>query len=121
MKSSVRVEWVDEDKARRLYVGRRNAAVRKAREIDPTRSATDVVGVDDNLWDWVEMDEAVETRNFPSLGMAKGWAEKNFTRDVFETPRVYRNEWPDEGSELEAETVVQLEYQAGSWVDLATS
>jgi hypothetical protein len=53
--------------------------------------------------------------------MAKGWAEKNFTRDVFETPRVYRNEWPDEGSELEAETVVQLEYQAGSWVDLATS
>lgn len=120
MAYAVYVEWVDEEKARRLYTGRRNEAVRKAREIDPTRRASDVVSPEDSVWDWVETDEAVETRKFPSVAMAKGWAEKHHARDVFGTPRVYQNEWPDAGFERDAETVVQLEYQDGRWLDLAS-
>lgn len=120
MAYAVYVEWVDEEKARRLYRGRRNEAVRKAREIDPTRRASDVVSPDDSVWDWVQTDEAVETRKFPSVALAKWWAEKHHDRDIFGTPRVFQNEWPDDGCERESETVVQLEYQDGRWLDLVS-
>lgn len=118
MPYSVHVEWVDEDKARRLHASRRSAALRKARETDPSRAVEDVVSTDDSVWDWVESDEALERRRFPSVPLAKAWAGRNFHRDVFGNPRVFRNEWPEDGSELDARTVLQIEYQSGQWLDL---
>lgn len=119
----VYVEWVNGGTAERLYKQRRAAAIKKAQEIDPNRPTSEIVNSEDqdSWWDWVEMDECHEHRSFPSVAMAKGWAQRNHKLDLFEMPRVYRNEWPEGERSWNSETTVQLEYQGdGEWLDLDT-
>jgi hypothetical protein len=105
-----------------LFRQRRAAAIRKARDIDPDRPEHDIVGPEDqdSWWDWVEIEECVENRGFPNVGMAMGWAKKNHGLDLFGTPRVHRNEWP-EGEDWKSETTLKIEYQGdGEWIDTDT-
>lgn len=91
---------------------------------DPNRPESDIVSpeAEDSWWDWVETDECIEKRRFPSVALAKAWASRNSRLDYTGMPRIYKNEWRDwDQSEDEAETTVELEYQGeGHWLDLKT-
>jgi hypothetical protein len=124
MPFAVYVEWINGSKAERLFKQRRAAAIRKAHEIDPDRPVSEIVSpeAEDSWWDWVEMDECNESRAFPSVAMAKGWAKRyGAGLDLFGKPRVYKNEWAEGERPWNSETTIQLEYQGeGQWMDLAT-
>lgn len=123
MPIKVYVEWLNGDKAERLYEQRRAKAIAKERELVPDRPESEIVSPrdQDSWWDWVEMDECMETRAFPSLPLAKGWARQNYRLDYFEKPRINQNEWGDDQSEWEAETTLTLEYEGnGEWLNIHT-
>lgn len=122
MGQSIYVEWVNGDRAQKLFKQRRSAALKKERDIHPDKPESEILTPEseDSWWDWVEMDECHEHRGFPSVAMAKAWARRYYKLDLFEMPRVYKNEWPGDEDYL-AETTVELEYQGdGVWMDLST-
>ena len=49
----------------------------------------------DGILDFVEENEAKETREFPTLTKAKDWARRNKTRDFWHQPAIFVYEWPD--------------------------
>lgn len=123
MPTKIYVEWLNGNKAEALFDKRRAREIAKAREIDPDRPESDIVSPrdQDSWWDWVEMDECMETRAFPSLALAKGWAKRNHKLDYFEKPRITQNEWADNQAEREAETTLTLEYEGnGEWLNINT-
>jgi hypothetical protein len=118
--SEIYVEWINGDKAERLFRQRRAAAIRKARETDPERSEDDIVSPleQDSCWEWVEFEECTETRKFPSVAMAMGWGHRNHQLDAFDAPRIYRNEWNEGQHDWEATTTISLQYEGfGVWLD----
>ncbi len=122
MPSEIVVEWVNGGKGEMLFRQRRAAAIRQAREIQPDRPEHDIVSPEDqdSWWDWVEMDECMESRAFPNVAMAMAWAKQNHRIDHFGTPRVFRNEWR-EGEDWNSETTLSIEYQGdGQWLDTDT-
>lgn len=123
MPSEVIVEWINGSLGERLFKQRRDAAIRKAREAEPDRPEDDIVAPEDqdSWWDWVEMEECCESRAFPNVPMAMGWAQQNHRLDYFGTPRVFKNEWPTGEKSWNSETTLKLEYQGdGQWIDTDT-
>jgi len=114
MKRQIHLEWISENVALRLFRKRlKNAEVKRGPEA--------VAGqTEDNLWDWVEMEEAVETRRFPNLGMAKAHSLKNPELDMFEQPRIVVQEGSDD-DEDEWQTILELQYEGnGLWRNVQT-
>lgn len=122
MGQSIFVEWVNGSLAEKLFKQRRAAAIKRERELSPDKPESEIVAPEDqdSWWDWVEMHECYEHRGFPSVPMAKSWARRYYKLDLFEMPRIYKNEWPGDEN-WNSETTVELEYQGdGVWMDLAT-
>lgn len=118
MGQSVYVEWVNGATAERLYLKRREKAARDFIAMHPQTQSPYATDDSDSWWDWVDIDECYENRAFPSVAMAKAWVEKNYKRDLYESPRIYKNEWPD-GEDWNVETTVKLEFDGVSdFVDL---
>lgn len=111
----IHVEWVSEAKANSLFereLARENK--RRAELNHPPLPAEDERLF---LWDWVEMEAAIENRRFPNLGMAQGWARRNYLIDLFENPRVYVQEQVSD-DHWDWETVGEYEWQDSEWVNL---
>lgn len=81
------VEWLNENRARSLFLQRRAKAMAKGERVSPEET--------DSICDWVEDSECLESRKFPTLGLAKGWARRNVGLDMFENPRIHVNEFDD--------------------------
>jgi hypothetical protein len=114
MKRQVHLEWVSENIALNLFRKR----LKKAEE---KRGPEAISGqTEDNLWDWVEMEEALESRRFPNIGMAKAHSLKHPKLDMFEQPRiVVQEESEDDRDELQ--TVLELQYEGdGVWRNVQT-
>ena len=114
MKSHVHLEWVDQQIALQLFRKRLKAAEEK-------KGPEAVEGqTEDQLWDWVEMEEAVQRRGFPSIETAKGWARQFPGVDMYERPRIIVTE-DSLDDPAEPVVILQLEYEGnGSWFNLDT-
>lgn len=87
------VEWLSEDLVMAEY--RRRCQKAGHDPEDPNEL--------DSLWDWVEMDEPRfwQERRFPNLAMAKGWAAKNHSVDMYNEPRIYAQRRNSDGNDWE--------------------
>ncbi len=72
---------------------------------------------DTGVWDYVEMEEATERREFKALDEAKRWAECHTHFDAYEAPRIETQSWP-EGQKYMAKIDCYLEWQDGEWSDV---
>lgn len=115
MGSRIYVEWVSGAIAEKLYRKRRARALEKSASEGSLTPAGE-----DSWWDWVETDECLESRRFPSVGLAKGWASANASIDFFGLPKVCRAEWPGDDQDA-AEVTLELELQGdGGWLNVRT-
>lgn len=114
MPRQIHLEWISENFALRLFRERLKKAADK-------KGADAIAGqTEDNLWDWVEMEEALESRRFPNVGMAKAHSQKNPTLDMYGQPRITVQETAD-NDEDDWQTVLELQYEDnGVWRNIQT-
>ncbi len=106
-----RAEWINGKETERLARKRIAAANAKA-----TQVGGDVIDPEkESFLDWVEPEaECYESRRFPSLAMAKGWAKRNAALDLWQQPRVYVTECTGPYS-WDVETVETWSLESGEW------
>lgn len=75
MKSKIYVEWVNGTKADHLYKTRRSEELASARQLDPNAEEGDILLPleDDSKWNWVAMEECIETHITQTIEEAKEW------------------------------------------------